>query len=104
MLRRIMYSLEGRSNKWSGVRKKHLSKESCCAACDADRELEVHHVVPFDIDPARELDASNLITLCRYCHLVIAHLRDFRIYNQNLLLDINVFRMNRQYAYRSLSK
>jgi hypothetical protein len=101
MLRIIKYAWEGRSSKWSGVRRSHLNNKSSCACCDAVKDLEVHHIIPFSIAPDLELDPNNLVTLCKYCHLVIGHLRDNRIYNPNLMLDIQVFRMNRKFAYRS---
>lgn len=32
------------------------------------KELEVHHIVPIEVDYSRRLDDTNLITLCRYHH------------------------------------
>lgn len=28
----------------------------------------VHHIVPVEVDPAREYDLTNLQSLCRKCH------------------------------------
>jgi 5-methylcytosine-specific restriction enzyme A len=78
------FMLVGRSGKWPEVRKKHLEKHPTCAACgmpNIDRQLEVHHVVPYHIAPNLELDPENLITLCdaptRPCHRCFGHLWDW---------------------------
>ena len=84
---------EKRSSKWPEVRKAHLTKEPKCAACGGDHKLEVHHVIPFNIDPSLELIPENLLTLCeskKYgvnCHLFFGHLGDYRNYNPNSIND-----------------
>lgn len=30
--------------------------------------VTVHHIVPFEIDPTRKLDETNLQSLCKACH------------------------------------
>lgn len=69
----------GRSGAWTRVRREHLAREPRCAACGRDRDLEVHHIVPYRERPELELDAENLVTLCADpCHLVFGHLLDYR--------------------------
>ncbi len=29
---------------------------------------EVHHIIPFDEDPSKELQWSNLMSVCEHCH------------------------------------
>lgn len=70
-----------RSSQWPAVRRNWVRSNPYCAACGTTRELEVHHVVPFHIEPARELDTSNLITLCDGCHFYLGHLRDWSRHN-----------------------
>ena len=77
-----------RSSKWPALRKEHLKKQPCCQACGSDRKPEVHHIVPVHLDPSRELDPSNLITLCdKWCHFVFGHLLDYRSWNKDVVRD-----------------
>ena len=44
-----------------------------CAVCLNDnklnyKDLEVHHIIPIDVDYDLRLDNNNLITLCRHHH------------------------------------
>jgi|APGre2960657423_1045063.scaffolds.fasta_scaffold236657_2 hypothetical protein len=84
---------ERRSPKWPEVRKDHLSKSSKCVACGGDYKLEVHHVIPFNMNPDLELDSNNLLTLCeskKYgvnCHLFFGHLGNYKNYNPNSIQD-----------------
>lgn len=89
--KRLQFALQGRSSRWYNLRKRYLKIHDHCAACCSNTSLEVHHIVPFHIDKAKELDPSNLITLCRHCHLVLGHLRDYDIYNRQLIETIEYF-------------
>lgn len=83
-------TLKRRSPAWPAVRKTHLKREPVCAACGGTSKLEVHHRVPFHIAPERELDPTNLITLCESkkaginCHLFAGHIGNYSTYNQYL--------------------
>jgi hypothetical protein len=76
-----------RSSKWPTVRARHIKANSTCAVCGGSDVLEVHHILPFHIDPSLELSPENLITLCEsrkgglVCHLAIGHLGSYK--NQN---------------------
>ena len=77
-----------RSSKWPALRREHMKKQPCCQACGSDRKPEVHHIVPVHLDPSRELDPSNLITLCdKWCHFVFGHLLDYRSWNKDVVTD-----------------
>lgn len=78
-----------RSPQWRSVRAAHLKEHGECAACGTKTELEVHHIEPFSVNPSRELDGSNLITLCesRGCHLRIGHAFDYRSFNPHCVED-----------------
>lgn len=81
---------KARSSGWRKVRKEFIAKNPACAACGGKMLLQVHHVIPFHIDPALELDASNLITLCMWknnCHSNIGHGDDWKCYNPNVRED-----------------
>ena len=74
-----------RSSKWGSVRKKFLKVNNYCAVCNTRKKLEVHHRIPFHVNPELELDTTNLITLCRKHHFSIGHLEYWRSWN----IDIN---------------
>jgi 5-methylcytosine-specific restriction endonuclease McrA len=71
------------------VRKAHLKRNKTCAACGGKKELEVHHIVPVHLSPERELDPTNLITLCeaRECHHAFGHMYDWRFGNPKVVED-----------------
>lgn len=76
-----------RSPDWDDVRGDWIKENDSCAACGTRTRLEVHHVVPYAVDPSRELDRRNLITLCRSCHLTFGHLRYFESWNPTVRED-----------------
>ena len=82
-----------RSSRWSAVREAFLSKNGSCAACGQTDHLQVHHIIPFNVDPTKELDESNLITLCEDeydCHRIIGHTGNFRKVNPNVREDASL--------------
>lgn len=79
-----------RSWKWKEVRKNHLKQQPVCQACGKIEDLEVHHIEPVHINPNRELDPSNLITLCsKNCHFIFGHLMDYKSWNPDVIQDSN---------------
>lgn len=80
-----------RSALWPAVRREHLRQKPVCELCgNRDPEdIEVHHVEPFHTHPERELDPTNLVTLCERspvlqqlnCHLWAGHLGAWRAIN-----------------------
>lgn len=81
-----------RSPKWSSVRKEHLKDNNFCAACGRAKKLEVHHIEPVHLNPDRELDPSNLITLCDDpCHFIFGHLMDYKSWNKDVVNDCKVY-------------
>jgi 5-methylcytosine-specific restriction protein A len=56
--------------------------------CGSRKNLEVHHKRPFHLFPKRELDPTNLITLCEGkgggCHLHFGHLFCFSSFNPKI--------------------
>lgn len=99
MLNRIKFAFQGRSRDWFNVRKIHLDWFPACSACSSRDKLEVHHIIPFAISPELELSGDNLITLCAHCHLVIGHLRDYKIYNDNVVRDAKEWQAKRMLSY-----
>lgn len=80
-----------RSPRWNIVRKQHLFMFPTCAVCDSKgsilNPLQVHHITPFWLDPSKELDMLNLITLCDVHHLWIGHLGSFKSFNKDVRKD-----------------
>jgi hypothetical protein len=87
-----LYTLSGRSYLWPVVRKKHLEKQPYCMACGSKIKPEVHHIIPYHVDPSKELAEDNLITLCdKYCHFVFGHLMDWKSWNPGVSEDAYIF-------------
>jgi hypothetical protein len=80
-----------RSNLWRAARKAYLGSNPECAVCGRKKNLVPHHIIPVKIDPSKELDSDNLITLCEgpsfNCHLFFGHLRDWRKFNPDVRKD-----------------
>lgn len=77
-----------RSSQWPKVRKKHIEKQPCCMACGSCKKPQVHHIVPVHLDPSKELDPNNLITLCgKHCHFVFGHFMSYHSWNENIIED-----------------
>jgi len=58
------------SRRWPAVRLAAKRRDGFrCAKCGARGRLEVHHEIPASKAPERAYDTSNLVTLCRNCHL-----------------------------------
>lgn len=82
-----------RSSKWPKIRAEHLKHNPSCNVCEGTKTLEVHHIKPFHLDPSKELDPTNLITLCESklnginCHLAFGHLGNFKFENESVIVD-----------------
>jgi hypothetical protein len=61
-----------RSGKWPAFLKRFLKLNPLCAGCGRKAETG-HHVVPFHVDPARELDPDNVVAVCIPDHFVLCH-------------------------------
>lgn len=91
-MRFFIFDTERRSPLWKKVRNEHIAGFPFCAACGRTSGLEVHHVEPVHHNPARELDPTNLITLCdKYCHLAIGHLMNTQSWNTEVVNDSAVY-------------
>jgi len=90
---------ERRSSQWRKIRRVHLILHPRCAVCGGRKKLEVHHKLPFNIAPDKELSPMNLITLCerkKYginCHLLIGHLGNYRDFNASVSADAAYWRL-----------
>lgn len=84
-----------RSSAWIKVEHEHLVKEPGCRACPIGHkgvDVQVHHIVPFHIDPSKELDPKNVITLCRRHHFMFGHCEDYKSWNPHVVEDCDRWR------------
>ena len=88
------YGSEPRSGEWPKVRNNHLREDPVCNVCGGKEDLNVHHIVPFHIDKSKELDPSNLITLCNGhgCHFAFGHLFNWQTSNPSVVGDAKLFK------------
>jgi len=61
---------------------------SPCAWCGKTNEIEVHHIYPQHLWPERKWDKKNMICLCRECHYVLGHRKNWMNVVTNLILMI----------------
>jgi 5-methylcytosine-specific restriction protein A len=93
------FFIEKRSNQWPWIRQVFLKKNPKCCVCGTTKNLEVHHIIPFQYRPDLELVESNLITLCESkkkgvnCHLFFGHLGDYVKYNPSVIVDANIWKL-----------
>ena len=66
-----------RSREWPKARRAHLEKEPFCRWCGRKHFLNVHHIQPFHLNPALELDENNFITLCEGGIVSVVGLRKY---------------------------
>ena len=66
-----------RSPQWARKRQEFVGEYPVCACCGRRTNLNVHHVKPFHLFPALELQDDNLVTLCEggpiNCHYLAGH-------------------------------
>ena len=62
-----------------------------CVLCNVMfmwRELQVHHIIPVNIDPTKITDLDNLTTLCFNCHLDKAHNGHYKDLNLEIMQQL----------------
>lgn len=79
-----------RSPKWPALAREHLRREPFCRACGTREGVVPHHKVPVHLDPSRELDPDNLVTLCPAHHLELGHGRDWRAFSPHVEADADL--------------
>jgi hypothetical protein len=87
MIAQLIARLQGRSTQWPALRRRAIEAQPFCSCCHAVKRLDVHHVMPFHLDKALELDPKNLIVLCRRCHLLFGHFDDWKSFNAAVRAD-----------------
>lgn len=65
-------AVASRSPQWRATANAWRIGHPVCEWCGSKKNLAVHHVIPLNEDSSRELDPTNLITLC-FDHHAEAH-------------------------------
>lgn len=70
----------------SYYRSGHPNCEACNKKPTLLRRIEVHHIKPQNAFPALDNNTSNMISLCRPCHIAYGHAGDgaCRVYVENI--------------------
>mgnify|MGYP001573406066 CR=1 FL=1 len=82
-----------RNPKWAKVRNEFLLFNPLCEVCGSNKHCEIHHIIPFNINPTLELVKDNLITLCESkkngvnCHLFFGHLGNYQKFDTKVKED-----------------
>lgn len=76
-----------RSSQWRSTERKFRALHPGCRVCGTDKNVEVHHKLPFHDRPDLELDLGNLISLCRIHHQWWGHLGDWKSFNPDVEAD-----------------
>jgi hypothetical protein len=91
-----------RSPKWPAVERAFKAEYPLCEVCGSDKNVEIHHRVPFHVDPSKELDFGNLITLCSnsscMSHLTLGHLGSYKQSNPHIREDSTLLNKRRRDA------
>lgn len=87
IIRHAICMSQGRSSKWPALERKFLKEHPECVICGRPAKI-VHHCVPVSWDPSKELDESNLRSICCESeHRLIAHLNCYTSYNSRFDSD-----------------
>jgi len=84
-----------RSGEWQTYRNIYVIDHPICVCCESEKNLVVHHIIPFYIAPHLELVESNLVTLCeskKYgvnCHLLFGHFGNYQRFNPMALATVH---------------
>lgn len=74
------------------MRNEYIKNNPRCIACleDDPKKLQVHHLIPYSLYPEGEYDQENMATLCKICHLLLGHLKNWCSYNPTCLSDCRI--------------
>lgn len=85
-----------RSPRWRTFERRLIEAHPYCAVCGTDKDLVGHHIQPFHLFPALELDPSNILIVCesrgkRSCHFAFGHYWDWSKYNPDVVAQAAAF-------------
>ena len=62
-----------------------------CAWCHTQKKLNRHHVVPQSANPKLRDEYTNIVVLCRACHEVLGHRRNWKRFNPDVLEIVTTY-------------
>ena len=72
---------------WQRCKKEFYKKvPKVCVMCNNKKSVELHHKLPRHIRPDLAVDMTNLIALCKSCHLRSGHGGSYFKYNETIEL------------------
>ena len=93
-----------RSSAWPEWSDRYMARHPFCAVTGRliwrngkfIVEAALHHIVPFHLDPERELDETNVLPMTEAppfnAHLIVGHLGDWRSFNPEVVEDARKWR------------
>lgn len=63
-----------------------------CAITGRTDDVDLHHIVPVNIDPLKECEETNIIPLWRPLHFELGHLGSWFSYNMDIVKDAEDFK------------
>lgn len=88
---------KARSPHWGSFKREFEKKNpKQCAVC-GDKQVQLHHRLPFHLDPSKELDENNVIWLCEgegtlNHHRGHGHLGSFQSFNKDVVEDAEIWK------------
>lgn len=70
--------------EWRKTRNHFFARNPLCAMCSADKDIQVHHILPWHLYPELRYTTTNLVSLCQPCHFRFGHGRDWKAYNPDI--------------------
>lgn len=57
---------------------RNMEENKHCQFCGDQKRIEIHHVVPVSVDDTLADVEDNFIALCKQCHFVVGHGRNYK--------------------------
>lgn len=71
-INKVKYQNVYQSKAWRNLRALKFANNPLCELCllkgKVTQTEEVHHIIPFDVNPDLAYDYDNLMSLCSECH------------------------------------
>ncbi len=70
--------------QWRKTRNAFIKEHPNCSICMNNKDIEVHHIRPWNLFPHLRYEFSNLISLCQPCHFRFGHGRNWKKWNPEI--------------------
>ena len=86
-----------RYSVWKNKREQKKKHPECCVCGRLPRWFQipnqVHRILPEHLFEHLADDLNNMATMCRFCHFVFGHLRNWKKYNKNFWETVKAVRL-----------